>query len=73
MMSESQAKGQAKPSRRGFMLGAAVAGAAGAAAVAIPAVQSTTEATPEAPPPPERGGGYRLSEHVKQYYKTTLI
>jgi len=22
---------------------------------------------------PERGGGYELSEHVKRYYKTTLV
>ena len=25
------------------------------------------------PPPPERGGGYHLSEHVKRYYKTTMV
>jgi hypothetical protein len=72
-MSESQAKGQAKPSRRGFMMGAAVAGAAGAAAVAIPATQATPEPEAATPAPPERGGGYHLSDHVKQYYKTTLI
>ena len=24
-------------------------------------------------PAPERGGGYTLSAHVKQYYKTTLL
>ena len=68
-MSESQ-----KPSRRGFMLGAAVAGAATAAVVTLPKGQDdTTPVTQENPPAPERGGGYRLSEHVKQYYKTTLI
>jgi hypothetical protein len=69
-MSESKPK----PSRRGFMLGAAVAGAATAAVVALPKVEG--EASPSAqenPPPPARGGGYRLTEHVKQYYKTTLI
>ena len=69
-MSESQAK----PSRRGFMLGAAVAGAATAAVATLPKV-----AVPEAPvadtapPAPENGGGYRLSEHVKRYYKTTQV
>lgn len=65
---------QAKPSRRGFMMGAAVAGAATAAVVALPKVEG--EATPTAeksPSPPARGGGYRLTEHVKQYYKTTLV
>ena len=74
-MSKSQTEpGPAKPARRGFMLGAAVAGAAGAAAVALKTAPVTVEAAaPEAPKPPERGGGYRLSEHVKHYYKTTLI
>jgi hypothetical protein len=69
-MSESQ-----KPSRRGFMLGAAVAGAATAAVVTLPKgePETTTPAAQENPPAPEKGGGYRLSEHVKQYYKTTLI
>ncbi len=74
-MSKSQtAPGPAKPARRGFMLGAAAAGAAGAAAVALKTDPLPAEAAaPEAPPAPERGGGYRLSEHVKHYYKTTLI
>ena len=66
---------QTKPSRRGFMLGAAVAGAATAAAVALPKGEQA-EATPvteKNPPAPENGGGYRLSEHVKHYYRTTLI
>ena len=65
---------QARPSRRGFMLGAAVASAATAAVVTLP--KSPTAETPvaeEAPPKPEKGGGYRLSEHVKRYYKTTLV
>jgi hypothetical protein len=67
-------EGQVKPSRRGFMLGAAVAGAATAAVVTLPKVQP--EATPVSDavvPPPENGGGYRVSEHVKRYYKTTLV
>lgn len=63
-----------KPSRRGFMLGAAVAGAATAAVVALPKVEDQGEPTAEKnPAPPANGGGYRLTEHVKQYYKTTLI
>jgi hypothetical protein len=32
-----------------------------------------TTAAAEVQPKPERGGGYRLSEHVQQYYKTTRI
>lgn len=69
-MSESQSK----PSRRGFIMGAAVAGAATAAVVTLPKT-----GTPEAsvadqnPPAPKNGGGYRLTEHVKRYYKTTLV
>ena len=69
-MSESKPK----PSRRGFMLGAAVAGAATAAVVTLPRVQG--EDIPKAdktPPAPANGGGYRVTEHVRQYYKTTLI
>jgi hypothetical protein len=70
-MSESKPK----PSRRGFMLGAAVAGAATAAVVALPKVEGEQEAptADKTPPAPANGGGYRLTEHVKQYYKTTLI
>ncbi|HYE38850.1 MAG TPA: twin-arginine translocation signal domain-containing protein [Ramlibacter sp.] len=63
-----------KPSRRGFMLGAAVAGAATAAVVTLPRVPG--EDTPQAeksPPAPANGGGYRVTEHVRQYYKTTLV
>lgn len=62
-----------KSSRRGFMLGAAAAGAATTAVVALPKLQPGTEAAPPEPPKPERGGGYRLSEHVKRYYRTTLV
>ncbi|MBC5781814.1 twin-arginine translocation signal domain-containing protein [Ramlibacter sp. USB13] len=69
-MSESQAK----PSRRGFVLGAAVAGAATAAVATLP--KTVTPELPVAettPPAPANGGGYRVSEHVKRYYKTTQV
>lgn len=69
-MSESRNKS----SRRGFMLGAAVAGAATTAAVTLP--KSPVPEAPAVEPqplPPANGGGYRLSEHVKRYYKTTLV
>jgi hypothetical protein len=32
-----------------------------------------TAVTETKPPAPENGGGYYLSEHVKRYYKTTLV
>lgn len=64
---------QAKPRRRGFMLGAVAAGAAATAVATLPKTQPETAAADaaELQPPPERGGGYRLSEHVQRYYKTT--
>jgi hypothetical protein len=70
-MSESHTK----PSRRGFMLGATVAGAAAAAAVTLPRNEGDTPfaSQDKAPPPPEKGGGYRVSEHVMRYYKTTQL
>ena len=65
---------QAKPSRRGFLWGAAAAGAAATSVAVLPKVQPEVQApSPETPPAPERGGGYRLSEHVQQYYKTTRV
>jgi hypothetical protein len=69
-MSESKPK----PSRRGFILGAAVAGPATAAVVTLPktGIVATPVTEPD-PPAPQNGGGYRLSEHVKRYYKTTLV
>jgi hypothetical protein len=69
-MSESRPK----PSRRGFMLGAAVAGAAAAAVVTLPRTPDTeTPVADKQPPAPEMGGGYRVTEHVKRYYQTTLV
>lgn len=72
-MSESQSR----PSRRGFIRGAAVAGAATAAVATLPGapgVDPAPVAQPQPQPPaPENGGGYRLSEHVQRYYKTTRV
>jgi len=44
-----------------------------AAASLLPTAQGTTEPEAAARPTPERGGGYSLTDHVKQYYKTTRI
>ncbi len=63
-----------KSSRRGFLWGAAAAGAAATAVATLPKVQDVADLPAAEPlPAPERGGGYRLSDHVKQYYKTTRI
>jgi hypothetical protein len=62
-----------KPSRRGFFVAAAVGGAAAAAVSALPRI-TPIEPTAVAPKPvPDKGGGYSLSEHVRRYYKTTLV
>jgi hypothetical protein len=71
-MSESQTKPSSR--RRGFLLGAAAAGAATVAVVTLPKTEGSAPlATEQAPPAPANGGGYRLTEHVKRYYKTTQI
>ena len=65
---------QPQPSRRGFVLGAAAAGAAAAAVATLPGkTPEAASAAPELKEPPANGGGYQLTEHVKRYYKTTLI
>jgi hypothetical protein len=39
----------------------------------MPAVKPAALAAQEPRKAPAKGGGYRLTEHVKQYYKTTLV
>lgn len=66
---------KSKLSRRTLFAGAATVGAAAAAVTLIPCAVPDLAAQP-APglkPPPERGGGYQLTERVKQYYKSTLV
>ncbi len=63
-----------KLSRRTIFTGAGTVGAVAAAATLIPSIQPKPETAAAAVrPPPARGGGYSLSEHVKRYYKTTLV
>jgi hypothetical protein len=61
-----------KASRRGFFLTTSAASAAVASVSLIksPAPAAVVEVLK---PAPANGGGYVLSEHVKQYYKTTLV
>ena len=54
-------------SRRTVFAGAGAVGALAAAAAVVPAARETTVAAAPADKP-EQTGGYRLSEHVKQYY-----
>ncbi len=60
-------------SRRVLFLGAGTAGAAATLATLAPTTPSVAPQVEAPKPPPERGGGYSLSAHVKQYYKTTMV
>jgi hypothetical protein len=66
---------KSKLSRRTLFAGAATVGAAAAAVTLMPSAvpQLGAQPAPALLPPPERGGGYQLTERVKQYYKSTLI
>jgi hypothetical protein len=69
-MSESQ---QPKATRRGFVWGAAAAGAATAVVATLPPSGPAEAPVTEKKPAPENGGGYHVTEHIKRYYKTTLV
>lgn len=64
---------KSKLSRRTLFAGAGTAGALAAAATLLPGAVQDTAALPETKQPPAKGGGYRLTEHVKRYYKSTLV
>jgi hypothetical protein len=66
---------KSKLSRRTIFAGAGTVGALAAAATVLPRKMRQDEPSPPevAKAPPERGGGYELTEHVKRYYKTTLV
>lgn len=61
-------------SRRTLFAGASTAGALAVVATAMPSLNTMAPTAAAAvQPKPEKGGGYILSAHVKQYYKTTLV
>jgi hypothetical protein len=60
-------------SRRTLFAGASTVGALAAAATLIPRAPVEETAAVAAKPAPTKGGGYSLSDHVKQYYQTTRI
>ena len=62
---------QGKPGRRGFLLGASAASVAGAAGLLAAKKSESTVKTSKASVP--AGKGYQLSEHVRNYYRTTTI
>ena len=59
--------------RRTLFAGASTVGALAAAAALIPRTPVEDTAAVQAKPAPTKGGGYSLSDHVKQYYQTTRI
>ncbi len=60
--------------RRGFLLGAGLAGAAGAAAVATRgAAVKTSPEDAKARLDARGGGGYHVTDHVRRYYRSTLV
>jgi hypothetical protein len=67
-------EGRPNLKRRTLFAGASTVGALAAAATLLPRV-APEEATAavESKPAPTKGGGYSLSDHVKQYYQTTRI
>ena len=64
---------KSKLSRRQLFAGAGTVGAVVAAANLLPGAVQESAPAPQAKQPPARGGGYQLSDHVKKYYKTTLV
>ena len=62
-----------KLSRRILFAGAGTAGVVAAAASLLPQVRGAVPELISSKAKPARGGGYELSEHVKRYYKTTLV
>ena len=64
---------KSKLSRRTLFAGAGTVGAIAAAATVLPRIVQDAETVPQAKEPPEKGGGYQLTEHVKRYYKSTLV
>ena len=58
--------------RRSFLLGAGAAGAAGAAVVASKGTALAPARPAEPALDPRGGGGYHVTDHVRQYYRTIL-
>jgi hypothetical protein len=61
---------QSKSGRRTFFSGI---GALAAAGIAAKMASSPPKAAAPAEPEPPPGDGYRLTEHIKKYYRTTKL
>ena len=60
-------------SRRRLFAGAGTAGALAVAAGALPLARQVEPEAAAAKPAPDKGGGYQLTQHVIDYYKTTRV
>ena len=60
---------QSKRSRRNFLLAVGVGGASATAALVI-GTHSDPQITSKAP---HEGQGYRLTEHIRNYYRTAKV
>ena len=73
-MSQPQRPDQGAVKRRAVFAGATTVGALAAVASLLPTGHSTAPVADAQPKePPQRGGGYALTDHVKQYYQTTRV
>lgn len=68
-----QPKSDHKLSRRVLFAGVGTAGAVAAVATVLPPGAAPAPVAEAPRQPPERGGGYQLSEHVKHYYRSARI
>lgn len=59
-----------KRSRRNFLV---AVGAGSAATVAAVAAKTVKPVTPEAASADQKPTGYQVTEHVRKYYRTTLV
>jgi hypothetical protein len=62
-----------QPSRRGFFKTVAIGGATAAAAVATAIVGDRKSALTTAEADEPKRTGYRETEHIRQYYRTTQV
>jgi hypothetical protein len=62
----------ASPKRRRFLFSLGAGSAAGVAATALSANAAATVVAPAAAPT-DTGAGYRETEHVRDYYRTTKL
>ena len=63
--------GKSTGNRRQFLLGASAASVAGVAVLAANARPAPARKSPKAGVP--AGRGYELTEHVRNYYRTTAV